>query len=259
MSFVTVIERCINTIMAVIPRGRPSPEILKQARVIAHRGAHDRQVIENTDAAFARALSCHCWGIELDVRSTADGVLVVHHDPTLMRLWQRPEAIGELSFQDLRERVPDIPSLAEVINHYGKRLHLFIELKTPVDETLLYEDLQALTPIDDYHLISLDEALLRPFTRFPRAALLLVPEHNNVQQFCTLSLKANYGGVLGHYLLLSNKKIKPLTAARQQVGVGFIDSKNSLYRELNRGIRWVFTNRAQLVSALLSNEIARKD
>ncbi|KTD45832.1 glycerophosphoryl diester phosphodiesterase [Legionella rubrilucens] len=255
MSLLTVIERCINNIMAVIPRSRPSCEALGEARVIAHRGAHDRHVIENTDAAFARALSCHCWGIELDVRITADGVLVVHHDPTLMRLWQRPDAIADLSFQALRERVPDIPSLPEVISRYGRRLHLFIELKTQVDEALLYDNLKTLTPIDDYHLISLDDALLRPLTRFPRAALLLVPEHHNVQQFCTLSLKENYGGVLGHYLLLSNKKIKPLMAARQQVGVGFIDSKNSLYRELNRGIRWVFTNRAQPICALLSKVV----
>jgi glycerophosphoryl diester phosphodiesterase len=256
MSLLTVIESWINNIMAVIPRRRPSYDTLRQARLIAHRGAHDRTlgVIENTDAAFARALRCHCWGIELDVQRTADGMLVVHHDPTLLRLWQRPEAIANLSFQTLREQVPDILTLAEVISRYGKNLHLFIELKTSVDEAILYETLKTLTPIEDYHLISLDEAWLRPLKRFPRASLLLVPEHNNVNPFCTLSLKENYGGVLGHYLLLSNKKIKALKAAGQQVGVGFIDSKNSLYRELNRGIPWVFTNRAEHVSALLSEK-----
>ncbi|KTC94602.1 glycerophosphodiester phosphodiesterase [Legionella erythra] len=187
MSLLTVIENWINNLMAVIPRQRPSCAMLQQARLIAHRGAHDRTlgIIENTDAAFARALSCQCWGIELDVQCTADGMLVVHHDSNLFRLWQRPEAIADLSFQTLREKVPDILTLTEVISRYGKSLHLFIELKVSVDEAILYETLKNLTPIDDYHLISLDEALLRPLKCFPRAALLLVPEHNNVNQFCT--------------------------------------------------------------------------
>jgi glycerophosphoryl diester phosphodiesterase len=50
--------------------------------VLAHRGcavAHR----ENTTAAFAEAVRVGADGIELDVRSSADGRLVVHHDPLL--------------------------------------------------------------------------------------------------------------------------------------------------------------------------------
>ena len=35
-------------------------------------------------------------------------------------------------------------------------------------------------------------------------------------------------------------------------GVGFIDSKNSLYRELNRGVSWLFTNQAVKLSGYLN-------
>ena len=50
--------------------------------VIAHRGA-SRAERENTIAAFVRAVEMGADGIELDVRRTADDVLVVHHDAVL--------------------------------------------------------------------------------------------------------------------------------------------------------------------------------
>lgn len=50
--------------------------------VWAHRGSAER-ARENTLAAFRAARDCGADGVELDVRSTADGVLVVHHDAIL--------------------------------------------------------------------------------------------------------------------------------------------------------------------------------
>jgi glycerophosphoryl diester phosphodiesterase len=50
--------------------------------VIAHRGASTIEV-ENTVAAFRRAGMIGADAVELDVRRTADGVLVIHHDPRL--------------------------------------------------------------------------------------------------------------------------------------------------------------------------------
>jgi glycerophosphoryl diester phosphodiesterase len=47
--------------------------------VIAHRGA-SRVERENTVAAFRRAAELGAEMVELDVRRSADGVLVVHHD-----------------------------------------------------------------------------------------------------------------------------------------------------------------------------------
>ena len=54
--------------------------------IVAHRGAHEPEtpgVRENTVAAFAAAARLGAPGVELDVRRTGDGVLVVHHDPVV--------------------------------------------------------------------------------------------------------------------------------------------------------------------------------
>lgn len=253
-------EKMIDCFFANMPQKKPDWINSNKACLIAHRGAHNNRqgIIENTEAAFDRALSLGCWGIEFDVHTTADGILVVNHDPNLFRLWGKNLAICDLNFKTLRNLVPQIPSLSEVIVKYGKRMHLFIELKAPFrGEVALKEELQILDAGIDYHLLSLDEPLFASMTYFPKEIMLLVPVHNNVKHFCSQSLRKNYGGVLGHYLLLTNKKIKSLKLANKMVGVGLVDSEAGLYRALNREVFWVFSNQAELLSYYLKNILGK--
>lgn len=247
-----LLEKILNQLFAMWPR--PAPAQLQDVKLISHRGAHDkaRGIAENTINAFDEALALGCWGIELDIQATADAILMVHHDPDLQRLWGHTESIASLTFSALRKKNPSIPTLEEVIARYGKKLHLFIELKVPfTGEAELFEQLQPLTPCKDYHLLSLDAELFKTFSAFPLPALLLVADLHNTQAFCTESIAKSYGGVLGHYLLLTDKKIQRLRKANQAVGVGFVDSTYSLYREVARGITWIFTNHTAVVSQRL--------
>jgi glycerophosphoryl diester phosphodiesterase len=54
----------------------------RDVAVLAHRGA-SRAERENTIAAFRRAASMGAHAVELDVRRTRDGALVVHHDASI--------------------------------------------------------------------------------------------------------------------------------------------------------------------------------
>jgi glycerophosphoryl diester phosphodiesterase len=64
---------------------RPGPWASGRFDVEGHRGAKGL-VVENTLASFAAAYSAGVTGVELDVRRTADGHLVVWHDPVLLPL-----------------------------------------------------------------------------------------------------------------------------------------------------------------------------
>lgn len=247
-------EKMMDACFAAMPRPKPQIINIERAQLIAHRGAHDNAhgVIENTLEAFELAKRVGCWGIELDVHATADAVLVVNHDQTLNRLWGHDVSIAELSFKELRNLEPRIPSLAEIVSEYGKDIHLFIELKSPFKaEESLVETLKGLSPTTDFHLLALDVPILDSLSRFPKDSLLLVAVHNNVNHFCELSVNKHYGGVMGSYLLLTDKNRAQLSKANQKSGVGFVNSKNSLCRELNRGINWIFTNQAVSVSEYL--------
>jgi len=88
--------------------------------VIAHRGA-SRAWPDNTLAAFAAARDLGADGVELDVRPTADGALVVTHDPTYAdgaAVAHRPAA----------DRAPSVPLLAEALVACGD-LVVNVEIK----------------------------------------------------------------------------------------------------------------------------------
>src|SRR5262249_37627094 len=79
--------------------------------VLGHRGA-SAVAPENTLAAFARARELGADGVELDVRRTADDVLLVHHDPEV-------DGFGVIvgsSFAELRAAHPALPTLAEALD-----------------------------------------------------------------------------------------------------------------------------------------------
>lgn len=76
---------------------------VNMTQVLAHRGSAKSQR-ENTLGAFKEALRLGADGVELDVRRTLDGHLVVHHDPVT----SDGMAIGQNLISDLPEFVPEL-------------------------------------------------------------------------------------------------------------------------------------------------------
>lgn len=70
------------------------------ARIYAHRGLHVSER-ENTVEAFRGAVELGVDGVELDVRRTVDGHLIVHHDAIIDGV-----AISEVAYVDLPDYVP---------------------------------------------------------------------------------------------------------------------------------------------------------
>jgi len=242
--------KLIDHIYARIPRPHPGREKLSCCRIISHRGAHDnRAVFENTLAAFDRIREAGVWGIEFDIRWTRDLQPVVFHDESLQRLYGRPENIQELTLPDLKSNNAMIPTLQEVISNYAKKLHLMVELKNeiypdPVYQSRVLHDLFAdLEPAVDFHFLSLAPELFKMIEFVSPPALLPIAELN-VAHISGLSIRENYGGILGHYLLLTESILKKHQNYHQKVGTGFVNSKGCLFRELNRGVNWIFSDNA---------------
>lgn len=68
--------------------------------VFAHRGG-SALAPENTVAAFDRGLASGADGLELDVRLSRDGIIVVHHDPTLDRTTNLAGAVTDRTADEL--------------------------------------------------------------------------------------------------------------------------------------------------------------
>lgn len=100
--------------------------------VIGHRGAC-ASAPENTLAAFGLAAEQGADGIELDVRASGDGHLVVIHDASAERVSGEPGEIAAMPLAAIRRldagRGERIPLLAEVLELARGRLLVDIELK----------------------------------------------------------------------------------------------------------------------------------
>ena len=232
-----------------LPRPAPRFEKFTNARLISHRGIYDnRQVFENTLPAFDQAKADGIWGIEFDIQWTRDQQPMVSHDPDCLRLFKDKVSIGELSLKAVKSRFPMIPSLADVIQRYGGMLHLMVEIKPHIVPAkrlndVFSEQFSSLRPIKDFHLLSLCPQRLSAVSFTPPETLIPIAE-TNARALSGLVLQKGYGGMAGHYMLLQNNTLRKLSQNRLPVGTGFINSKNCFYREVNRGITWLFSDRA---------------
>jgi glycerophosphoryl diester phosphodiesterase len=126
--------RGLRASLAIMPPAL-RPQSPRTPSIIAHRGA-SRAFRENTLRAFQRALEFQVDGIELDVHATRDGVLVVHHDPSLpMARGQAVERVPivHVTAAELAEyRLPSddpVPTLDEVFEAVGGRAMIYVEVK----------------------------------------------------------------------------------------------------------------------------------
>lgn len=153
-------------------------------RVIAHRGA-SACAPENTLPAFERAIELGAEEVELDVRLSADGEIIVFHDDTLDR---KTNLAGRVRHYDARTLLsadigtwfdgqhPDlderfsgttIASLDQVLDRLGARVRYHIEIKGWDD----WLPLGLLRKVDDHGLrdrVTITSFSMKPLVQMRR-------------------------------------------------------------------------------------------
>jgi glycerophosphoryl diester phosphodiesterase len=103
-----------------------------RTEIVAHRGA-SAEAPEHTMTAYDLALAQGADRLELDLRETADGELVVLHDAILRRTTADPRAIASVSAAALAS-LPTAtrpPLFRSILARYGRRTRYLVELKEP--------------------------------------------------------------------------------------------------------------------------------
>ena len=245
------------------PQSIPSTDRLQQCKIISHRGVYDNlKVFENTFSAFDRAKAQGVWGIEFDLRWTRDLHPVAIHDADLRRVFGSKLEIRKMTLAELKSECPLVPSLAEMIQRYGKQIHLMVEIKAevypdPARQGRILKDLfSPLEPEEDYHFLTMTPKMFDLIEFVPKSTFLPIARFNFFR-LSTLATRQNLGGIAGHYFLLTAARQKKHQKLRQKMGTGYVNSKNCLFRELNRNVEWVFSDNAvelqKIVNRLLQN------
>ena len=112
------------------------------ARKIAHRGLHGEgrdqfegrpYAAENSMTAFRRAKEAG-YAIEIDVHTSSDGVVVIHHDFDLKRVEGIDKKVKELTAKELSEvslsgTADGVPTFREFLDMVNGEVPILIEIK----------------------------------------------------------------------------------------------------------------------------------
>ena len=106
---------------------------------IAHRGLWGKDLIENSLSAYKNAVD-NGYPIEIDLYSSADGVLFSFHDALLKRMTGSDGLIYEKTAKQLKslhllDSNEEIPTFDEVLSLINGKVPLLIELKDQPDKT----------------------------------------------------------------------------------------------------------------------------
>ena len=107
--------------------------------IIAHRGSHSN-VPENTLAAYEKAIKEGADYVEIDLRSTKDGHLVIMHDESVMKMTGKKALVKDLSYSEIKDlkikpvREKDtttyrIPDFVSALNLCKGRINIYLDFK----------------------------------------------------------------------------------------------------------------------------------
>lgn len=227
--------------------------------VFAHRGG-GALAPENTIAAFDKGLALGADGLELDVRRSRDGVVVVHHDATLDRTTVLRGPIADRSADELR-RV-GVPTLAEVLARYRDR-PIIIELKLnePGFAAAAIDVIRAADAVDRVCLGSFGSRVLRAVRALePAVATSAAREEVRWALYrsrCRWPVsRVTYGGyqvpeLAGRTRVVSPRFIASAHGAGLAVQVWTVDTEEDARRLLGWSVDALITDRPDLIVPIM--------
>lgn len=228
----------------------------KGVRMVAHRGLSGIER-ENTVAAFIAAGNRSYFGIETDVRRTADGKYVISHDETLLRVSGEDVNIGASTLEDIQRVVltdidgsrtrldlcaPTLDDYISVCKKYGK--HCVLELKQDFSLSEVQEILDVINARDylesvtfiSFHYGSLKNVL----TLSPgQSVQVLIGEQPD-----GFFVNAARDGmdIDAHHDTLTREKIARIHELGMKVNAWTVDSAERAAELIDMGVDFITTN-----------------
>jgi glycerophosphoryl diester phosphodiesterase len=242
--------------------------------VIAHRGDSAHRP-ENTLASFAGALEVGAEVVELDVQLTADGHVVVIHDPTLDRTTTGRGDVRGLTLAEVRAvsaGYPDrfgtayggerVPTFAELLGLVRERARALVEIKTEsvTDdaeggiEARVADAVRRAGMTADVALISFDHrAVMRLKALAPEIARGRLFGRCTPDEVLAQAAEAGCEMVMPHKGLLSDALAERVRDAGLKLATWVVDDPEELKHLSRFGLYGIGTNRPGVLLEALAN------
>jgi glycerophosphoryl diester phosphodiesterase len=168
----SVVVITIIVFIASVER-EPKPTVAEYPKIFAHRGASD-QFNESTITAYQIAAEYGVDALEIDLRMTNDGSIVVMHDETIDRTTNGSGEVSNYNLEELKTyqtvevfnnetTMEAIPTLKELIDTFKDKERYYIETRLVNGELVMEEPLIQL--LNEYDLIKKDLVAIQSFSK----------------------------------------------------------------------------------------------
>lgn len=230
-------------------------------RVVAHRGY--RSEPENSLPSIEKAIKEGVKFIELDVQITQDGMLVLNHDNTFMRVAGVDKNVWDMPYSQVRglnlgyststpNQIVRVPTLNQVFSKFGDKVDYLIDIKGVGPYTETVEQLVFL--IEKYELV--EHVYVQAFSRSALGALRT--ENPDIMIGQILYAAAGNLSVLDvdfftiNQNMVSENFIKQAHLANREVWVWTVNTEKNIRQVLEFEIDGIISDYPEKVQVLMT-------
>lgn len=241
----------------------------KKVLNIAHRGASAYRP-ENTMEAFVHAITLGADIIEMDVRQTSDGHLVLLHDETVDRTTDGTGVIAELTLRQVKSLDAGmgnrVPILEEVFSQFSRdQVVLNLEIKCIGIEKRVLEMVHRLFHGDRVLISSFRPSVLRKVREMDKKMRigLLVGKARSINPIAwmrrafPLSTFAEVGADTLHQHVRLIHRYLIARCKREDIPLyaWVVNGEPQMRRLIRRGVNGIFTGRPDILGTVIHQEI----
>ena len=220
---------------------------------ISHRGASAYEP-ENTLRAIKRALGYAVDMVEIDVRETKDGQIMVIHDETLERTTNGRGYVHQMTYSELRRldagKGERIPTLQEVIDLVKGRVGLVVELKDPGTTDKVARILTENNFADQTLVTSFIHSEVKRIKELnPQLETGVIFRSAPIKP-SQLALDANANALFPYYKYVTTRMIEDAHSNQLTVNVWTLDTREEIEYYVRMGVDGAATNKPDLLTDL---------
>jgi glycerophosphoryl diester phosphodiesterase len=218
---------------------------------VGHRGAK-AYAPENTLASFQKAIEMGVDAVELDVRETRDGELVVMHDADIKRTTNGKGLVSDLSLEEIKSFSADdqkVPTFGEAMDFLNGKVKLLIELKETGYEEQVLSEVQKRGMDKKVVIISFREDAIKKI-RDKNSTIetgLIYSKHSNPIK-AALDLKANY--LLPFYRFTHTANVQKAHQKGLKVIVWNINTREEAAEYAKKGVDGIASDKPDILKML---------
>lgn len=239
-------------------------------QIVAHRGfkAH---YAENTLISFEKAIEAGATMLELDVRMTQDEVVVILHDPTLLRLGGHRLHVSQMSWSVLKTinlmdkkarhlRSGSVLTLEQLFERFGNSVYYDVEIKTSKHHLLHHKHQLCNRVIDLVARFDLDHYVMA--TCFELDVLQYLHDNNNLRlgynfkgempdQWLFDKLKKIDARLCPHHALVTEESLSKFKEMKFKVIPWVVNSERRMHELLYWGVDGIISDNPEKLTRLL--------